>query len=131
THSDSGRRTGCRATSAGRVGWRDSAVIGVIQRVYAIVPVIAAERSTRQAHFHDVEELAVAAIDLDLAIMQQVISAADARSNFLPPAKLDSRKAARVIRRLLLVIEADTDVQCETVTDIPGILNVHGLGVLL
>ena len=71
------------------------------------MPVIAAEGSARQAHLHDVEELAVAGVDLDLAVVQQVVGAADARRDLVSVAELNGRKACGIVGRLGFLVETD------------------------
>ena len=127
---DAGRRTGGRATAADGIGRVDVGEVGSVQGVDAIVPVVAAEGTARQAHLHDVVELAVAGINLDLAVVQQVIGAADARSDLVTPAELDRGEAGRIVGRLKFVVEADTEVQGQAVADLPGILEVDRLGGL-
>ena len=91
------------------------------------MPVVAAERAARQAHLHDVVELAVAGVDLDLAVVQQVIGAADARSDLVAPAELHRREAGRIVGRLRLLVEAETQVEGQAVSYLPGILEVERL----
>ena len=85
--------------------------VDVIQSICAVMPVVAAERSTRQAHLHDVVELAIAGVNLDLAIVEKVVCAADTRSNLVAPAEVHGGKALGIVRGLILRIEPDADVQ--------------------
>src|SRR6266853_710669 len=94
----------------------------------ALVPVVAPERAAGQTELHDVEELAVAGIDLQLAVMKHVVSAADTRSNLVAPAEVEIGKPCGIESRVLLVVQADADIQCQSaVSDRPGILNVDSL----
>ena len=92
------------------------------------MPVVAAERAAGQTKLHDVEELAIAGIDLQLAVMKHVIGAADARSNLVAPAKVKIGEAAGIESRVLLVVQADADVQGKTaIAHGPGVLKVQSL----
>ena len=126
-----GAGTAGRATAADGIGrGDDGGVVGIVHGVDAIVPVVAAEGTAGQAHLHDVVELAVAGVDLDLAVVQQVIGAADAGGDLVAPAELHGGEAGGIVGRLHFVVEADAEVQGEAVADLPGILEVDRLGGL-
>ena len=125
------RRTAGRAAAADVGGGGDAGVIRIVHGVNALVPVVAAEGTARQAHFHDVVELAVAGKDLELAVVQHVVGAADAGSNFLTPAEIERGEARRIVRRHVLLIEADAQVQSQAMSDVPGILKIDGMRSLL
>src|SRR5206468_2283885 len=91
----------------------DVGVVRSVQRVSAIVPVIAAERAARQRVLDDVEELTVAAVHLQLAVVQHVIRAADSRSNLASKAKVDRDWIVRAIRRQVFLVEANACIDGE------------------
>ena len=78
--------------------WYDQIIIRVIKRVVAIVPVVASKRATRQRVLHDVEELAVAPVELPLAVVQHIPRRAKARSNLVGETKIDLAGARGVGR---------------------------------
>src|SRR5947199_8204535 len=75
---------------------QDFGVIRIIHGVHAIVPVLAAERSRRKRVLDDVVELAVARVQFDFSVMEKVVCAADAWSDFVAPAELDAGGAGAV-----------------------------------
>ena len=98
--------------------------VRIIHGVHAVVPVFAAERAPRKRVLDDVEELAVARIDLQLAIVQDVIGATDTRGDLLGVAEADIRRAGAVGRKIFLV-EANTGVDRETgLSNCPRVLAV-------
>src|SRR6267142_2675689 len=121
-------RTRGRTPGARRQCGSDAEEVESIQGVHAIVPVVTAERAAGQTKLHDVEELAVAGIDLQLAVMKHVIGAADARSNFVAPAKVKIGEPDGIESRVLLMVQADPNIQSQSaVPDRPGILNIDSL----
>src|SRR5262249_5316632 len=125
------RRTGRRAATADGIGRRDVGEGRIVQGVITVVPVVAAEGPTRQTHLHDVVELAVTGIDLDLAVVQHVVGAANARSDFVAPAELYGGKALRIVGGLALLVEADAEVESQAVAHRPVVLEVQGMRILL
>src|SRR6267142_5476380 len=120
--------TGARAPGACLPRGSDTEKVERIQRIYALVPVVAAERTAGQTEFHDVEELAIAGIDLQFAVMKHVISAADSRSNLVAPAEGEIGEAGGIESRVFLLVEADAGVYREAGSaDGPGILKVQSL----
>ena len=97
-HRDTRRRTGRRTTAAQVQSRSDLGIVGIIQGIHTVVPVVGTERAARQAELHDVEELAVARIHLDLAVVEQVVGAADTRGDLVAPTEVD-RVEHRTVRR--------------------------------
>src|SRR5436309_5891408 len=95
------------------------------------MPVVAAEGATGQAHFHDVVELAIAGEDLHLAVMKQVIGAADPGGNFIHESEVHGWETGRIIRGLVFFIETDANVQSESFAHSPRILHVKSICSLL
>src|SRR5690242_4621297 len=89
------------------------------------MPPIATEGSARQRILHDVEEFAVGTIEFNFSIMKQVVSCADAWSNFLAEAEAD-RRSTRPIRRQEFLINPDSGVDGEPL-DRPAVLTVNGM----
>src|SRR5207247_4331370 len=69
------------------------------------MPVVASERSARETQLHDVEEPAPACIQLDRAVVKQVVSATDAGGDLLTPAEIDIGKPRGVKRRVVFMID--------------------------
>src|SRR6266566_5283961 len=95
------------------------------------MPVVAAEGATGQAHLHDVVELSIASENLNLAIMKQVISAADAGRNFVVESEVHGWETGRIIGGLVFFVETDAEVQSESFSHRPGILEVKSVCGLL
>ena len=74
------------------------------------MPVVASERSARETQLHDVEELAPACIQLDRAVVKQVVSTADAGRDLLTPAEINIGEPFGVKRRVVFMIEPETRV---------------------
>src|SRR5881396_2212099 len=92
------------------------------------MPVVAAERSARETQLHDVEELAPACIQLDRAVVKQVVSTADAGRDLLTPAEINIREPCGVKRGVVFMIEPETRVDRQAArTNCPGILKIEGL----
>ena len=125
------RRTAGGATATDVRGRSDVCETRIVHSVNAIVPVVAAEGAARQTHFHDVVEHAVAAVDLDLAVMEQVISAAQAGSNLLAPAEIDGREPGRIVGRHMLLVETETQVEGQAMPHVPRVLDIDGMSGLL
>src|SRR5216684_3972452 len=64
----------------------------------------------RKAELHDVEEFAPARVDLDLAVVKQVVSATDSRSNLLAPTEVDVGKTLRIECRVMFVVEPNAGI---------------------
>ncbi len=95
------------------------------------MPVVAAEGATGQAHLHDVVELSIASENLNLAIMKQVIGAADAGRNFVAESEVHGWETNRIIGGLVFFIETDAKVQSESSAHSPRILDVKSICGLL
>src|SRR6266404_6917566 len=95
------------------------------------MPVVAAEGATGQAHLHNVVELAVAGKYLHLAIMKQIIGAADAGRNFIHESEVHGWETGRIIGGLVFFIETDAKVQSESFAHSPRILDVKSICSLL
>ena len=95
------------------------------------MPVVAAEGATGQAHFHDVVELTIAGKNLHLAIMKQVIGAADAGGNFVAESEVNGWETSRIIRWLIFFVETDAKIQSESFAHSPRILDVKSICSLL
>src|SRR6267142_522528 len=95
------------------------------------MPVVAAEGATGQSHLHDVVELPVASKDFHLAIVKQVISAADPRGNFVGESEVNGWEACWIVGRLVFFIETDAEIQSEPLAYGPGILDVKSVRRLL
>ena len=105
-----------RAVVALRIALRDDqVVVRVIQRVHAIVPVSAAEAALRQVELHDVVEVPEAARNLDLAVVQQVVSRAQAWGDLLAPSEADAfEPGQRVIGGQVFLVQAQAEIQRQT-----------------
>src|SRR5262249_35549407 len=95
-------------------------------RVHAVMPVLSTERAARQRVLHDVEELPVAGEHLQLAIVEDVVGATDARCHLLREAEVD-RAGARTIGWQELFVEAHAQVQCQPMPYGPAILTVDAV----
>src|SRR5437660_3704372 len=95
------------------------------------MPVVAAEGAAGQAHLHDVVELAIAGKYLHLAIMKQIIGAADAGGNFIHESEVNGRETSRIIRWLVFFVETDAKIQSEPFAHSPRILDVKSICSLL
>src|SRR5262249_604006 len=96
-----------------------------IQRVKAFMPIVAAKLTLSQTQLHDVEELAIAGIDLDLAIVQDVVRAANPGCDLIAPAEVDGWESIWIVCRIVFVVEAHADVEREPrILDRPGILEI-------
>src|SRR5258708_2897121 len=104
-------RTGCRTACSSGQPTRDRGVIGKVQRIHALVLVVCPEGAARQIHLHDVEELAITSVDLDLTIVEKVVGSPDAGSNFVTPAEVNRREARGIIGRQSLCVEANAEVE--------------------
>src|ERR1017187_8648528 len=110
-HRHARRRTAGRATTADGIARGDSLVVCTVHGVHAVVPVVAAEGTARQAQLHDVVELAVAGIDLELAIVHYVIGAAQPGADFVAPAEMHRGEADRIVGRLRFLVQSNTQIQ--------------------
>src|SRR5579885_1089118 len=63
--------------------------VGRVERVIAIVPILAAERTDSQVQLHNVVELAIAAEYFPFAVFQRIPCRSQTRSNFVTPSKLN------------------------------------------
>src|SRR5256714_504348 len=95
------------------------------------MPIVAAEGTTGQAHLHDVVELAVAGKYLQLAIMKQVISGTDAGGNFVAETEVNGWETGRIIGGLVFFVETNAEIQSESFSHSPGILEVKSVCGLL
>ncbi len=95
------------------------------------MPVVAAEGAAGQTQFHDVIEHAVAGINLDLAVVQQVIGSAQPGADFVAPAELHRGESLRIEGRLGFLVQPDPQIERETVAHLPTILEVECLRRLL
>src|SRR3981189_2420769 len=95
------------------------------------MPVVAAEGATGQAHLHDVVELSIASENLHLAIMKQVIGAADAGGNFVAESEMNGWETGRIIGGLVFFVETDAEIQSESLAQSPRILDVNSICSLL
>src|SRR5438046_10370899 len=95
------------------------------------MPVVAAEGAPGQAHLHDVVELAVAGKYLHLAIMKQVISGADAGGNFVAESEVNGWETGGIIGGLVFLVETNAEIQSESFSHSPGILDVKSICVLV
>ena len=95
------------------------------------MPVVAAEGATGQAHLHDVVELTVAGEDLHLAVMKQVIGAADSGGNFVHESEMNGWETVRIIGGLVFFVETYAEIQSEPFAHRPGILEVKSVCSLL
>jgi len=125
------RRAARRAAAVAlEIRGNDVVVVHGIERVHALMPIIAAERAASQTHLHDVVELAVAGEDFDLAIVQQIVRAADAWGDLLTPAELQVGEARGIISRQPFLVEANAQVERQAMAHLPGILNIELMSVL-
>ncbi len=85
--------------------------------------VVTAKRASSQTQLHDVEELAVAGINLEFAVVQHIIGGADAGSDLIAPAEVDRREPFGIISRVGFMIKADPQVQRQSgIPDSPSVL---------
>src|ERR1039458_8029865 len=121
------RSTAGRAPATDRIARGNGGVVGTVHGIHAVVPIVAAEGTAGQAQLHNVVELTIAGINLEFAVVQRVIGAAQPGANLLAPAEMHRREAARIEGRLRFLIEADTQVQRQTVAHLPVVLEVKSL----
>src|SRR5258708_19716266 len=95
------------------------------------MPVVAAEGATGQAHLHDVVELSIASENLNLAIMKQVIGAADAGRNFVAESEVHGWETGRIIGGLVFFIETDAEVQSDPFAHSPRLLHLNTIFIFL
>ncbi len=99
-----------------------------IQRVHAVMPVVAAEAAARQLVLHDVKEVAEAAKQFYFAVAEQIIGRAQAWCNLLAPPETDSLETGQsLIGRKVFLIQAHAQVQREPPSNSPRILNVESV----
>src|SRR6267378_3946395 len=108
-HARRGTRPRPATMSAGS-GRSDLSKGGIIHGIDTVAPVIPPERTPWQAVFHDVKELAIAGIDLDLAVVKQVVGAANAWRDFVKEAEA-YMVSTRAIRRQKLLVKAHAQIQ--------------------
>src|SRR5207248_2546542 len=83
-----------------------------IQRVHAVMPVVAAEATAWQLVLHNVIEIPEAAVCLEFAITENVKGRAQTRGNLIAPSEIDPLKTgARVIRGEVFLIKSQAYVQ--------------------
>src|SRR6267143_4220931 len=90
--ADSYAGRGIRRRTAGvAIGgrWCNCVVVDEVLRVGTVVPVLSAERATRQGVLHDVEELPVARKDFEFAIVEKIVSAAESGTDFFREIETD------------------------------------------
>src|SRR5262249_53466305 len=118
------------STVAAEVAGNNRLVVCRVQRIDALVPVVAAERSAGQIHLHDVVELAIAREGFDFAVVQDIVGNADAGSDLFAEAEDQIREALRVVGRQVFLREADAEIQRQSMTNLPCVLNVELMSVL-
>ena len=114
--------------SIGVVTGDDVSIVGIIQRVHALMPVFATERATGQRVLDDVVELAVTSVDLQLAVVKHIVGRTDAGTDLLGEVEADAGGSGTV-RRKILAIEPDAGINRETIVDGPCVLNVDAFVV--
>src|ERR1035437_10297517 len=95
-----------------RIALRDDlVVVRAIQGIHAIVPVSAAEAALRQLELHDVVEVPPTAVHLELAVVQHVVSRAQAWGDLLAPAEADAVESRqRVVGGQVLLVQPYTEI---------------------
>ena len=118
-----------RAVVALRIALReDQVVVRVIQGVHAIVPVSAAEAALRQLELHDVVEVPPTAVHLEFAVVQHVVSRAQAWGDLLAPSEADAVESRqRVVGGQVFLVQAQAEIQRQAFGKRPVILHVEGV----
>src|SRR5262245_39366518 len=84
--------------------------------------------AAHQVELHDVEEFAVARIDLHFSVAKNVVGAAQARCDLLAPSELNRLEGSRIVRRIALLIETDAKIERQPrVSYRPRVLNIKRL----
>src|SRR5579859_2770583 len=102
----------------------DRAEVRGVQSVNTIVPVLPTERTDGDIQFHDVEELAVVAEELQLSVAKHIPSHPDSWSNLIAPTEADGVgvQLSGTACRQILFVEANPQVQSNSVTNRPRVL---------
>ena len=112
-----------RAAAAGRaVAARNRRPVRAVERVVVVDPVVAAEHDAADRQLHQIVEDAPAAVELPLAVAVHVVGESDARRELVAEAEVHAR-VVRAIRRHVLALGADAEVERQLAVERPRVLH--------